>query len=271
MARTLEILTPESIPLTLEPAGIATRLGANLIDIAVQVGIFALGAILFGLLSLWARALTESTVIQAAAIIAGFLLMFGYHILFETVWNGQTPGKRVFGIRVVRDGGLPVDFFSVATRNLVRIADFLPLVYGFGASAIFLSPQYKRLGDMAAGTIVIRERQAKTLGFAWKRKPDATAVGIAQFKAARLPDAVRPPIDALNGSEQALIRRFALRRWEMTPDDAERLGYRIVVPLVAKLNLVFVAGAAPHYADLVSTIVADLDRAQEERDAGRTL
>lgn len=271
MPRTLEILTPENIPLNLEPAGIATRFGAALIDIMIQVGIFVIGSIVFAILSIFARALGDSTVIQAVAIIAGFLLLFGYHILFETIWNGQTPGKRVFGIRVVKDGGRPVDFFSVATRNLVRIADFLPASYGFGAGAIFLSPQYKRLGDMAAGTVVIRERQAKTLGFAWRRKPDAVQIGIAQFRGAKLPDTVRSPIDVLNLAEQALLRRFALRRWEMTPDDSERLGYRIMVPLVAKLNIIFDPNAQPNYADLVSTIVAYLDRAQEARDAGRTL
>ncbi|MBC7805192.1 MAG: RDD family protein [Akkermansiaceae bacterium] len=272
MARTIEVLTPENIPLTLEPAGIGTRFGAVLLDMTIQLGIFIALAIVGGIASIWLKWLGIPSVIEIILIVGGFLLLFGYFILFETLWNGQTPGKKFFGLRVVRDGGRPVDFFSVATRNLVRLADFLPVSYAFGAGAIFFHPQYKRLGDMAAGTVVIREREAKTLGFAWgKKKEDAAKAQSAQFKTAHLPDTVVPPADVLTPGEQSLLRRFAIRRWEMTPDDAERMGYRIIVPLVARLNLSFVAGAAPHYADLVSTIVADLDRTQEEQDAGRTL
>ncbi|MBC8138101.1 MAG: RDD family protein [Fibrella sp.] len=272
MARTIEVLTPENIPLTMEPAGIGTRFGAVLLDMLIQLGIFVGLAIVGGIAALILQWNGISSVLNIILIVGGFLLLFGYFILFETLWNGQTPGKKFFGLRVVRDGGRPVDFFSVATRNLVRLADFLPVSYAFGAGAIFFHPQYKRLGDMAAGTVVVREREAKTLGFAWgKKKEDAAQVQSAQFKTARLPDTVIPPDGVLTPEEQALLRRFAIRRWEMTPDDAERMGYRIIVPLVARLNLTFVAGAPPHYADLVSTIVADLDRAQEEIGAGRTL
>lgn len=273
MARTIEVLTPENIPLTLEPAGIGTRFGAVLVDMMIQLVVFVALAIVGFILAAFFGWTGMQSILPIILTIGGFLLLFGYFILFETLWNGQTPGKKQFGLRVVRDGGRPVDFFSVAVRNLVRLADFLPVSYAFGAGAIFFNPQYKRLGDMAAGTIVIREREAKTLGYAWssKKKEEAAKVSSAQFKTARLPDTVNPPVNVLTREEQALLRRFAIRRWEMTPDDAERMGYRIIVPLVARLNLTFVAGAPPHYADLVSTIVAELDRAQEEMEAGRTL
>ena len=278
MARTLDVLTPENISLTLEPAGIGTRFGAVLVDISIQLGVAIGGTIAFGILSGFLNWNTGGTLFEVLLIIGGFLLLFGYFIVFETLWSGQTPGKKAFGIRVVRDGGRPVDFLSVAIRNLVRIADFLPVSYAMGAGAIFLHPQYKRFGDMAAGTLVIREREAKTLGFAWKPQKEnapvlnATATAaIAQFQSARLPDTVNPPDEHLTDGEKALMRRFALRRWEMTPDDAERMGYRIMIPLVSRLNIRFAPGLPPCYADLVSTIVADLDRVQEERDAGRTL
>lgn len=285
MARTIDVLTPENITLSLEPAGIATRFGAVLIDVLVQLFIAVAGTIVLaigsGLLG-WRLA---GTLFQVSLTIGGFLLLFGYFIFFEALWNGQTPGKKMFGLRVVKDAGRPVDFLSVVIRNLVRIADFMPGLYALGAGAIFFSPQYKRFGDMAAGTVVIREREARTLGFAWKPEPKkpkkdnnvsksvaaAQVAAAAQFKNARLPETANTPDDVLTPGEQALMRRFALRRWEMTPDDAERMGYRIIVPLVSRLNLQFVAGAPPHYADLVSTTVAELDRAQEERDAGRTL
>ncbi|MBC8140686.1 MAG: RDD family protein [Armatimonadetes bacterium] len=286
MARTIEVLTPENITLSLEPAGIGTRFGAVLLDMLIQFGIAIGGSILLGMGTGLLGWNVGGTVFEVSLIIGGFLLLFGYFILFETIWNGQTPGKKAFGLRVVKDGGRPVDFLAVAIRNLVRLADFLPGVYAFGAGAIFFNRQYKRFGDMAAGTIVIREREARTLGFAWKPEPKknpkqdanvsksvaaAQLAAAAQFKNARLPETATNPDVVLTHGEQALMRRFALRRWEMTPDDAERMGYRIIVPLVSRLNLQFVAGAPPHYADLVSTVVAELDRTQEERDAGRTL
>jgi len=272
LARQIEVLTPENIPLILEPAGIGSRFGAMLVDLAWQVGIFILLAIFTGILTAIFGWSTSGPIVEVLMIVAVFLLVFGYFILFETVWNGQTPGKRSFGLRVLRDGGRPVDFFSVATRNLVRVADFLPVSYAIGAGAIFFHPQYKRLGDMAAGTIVVRERGARTLGFAWgQKKQDMATIASAQFKGAHLPPTTNEPADVLTPEEMALMRRFAIRRWEMTPDDAERMGYRIIVPLVARLNLSFVEGAPPLYANLISTIVAQLDRVQAERDAGRTL
>jgi hypothetical protein len=193
-------------------------------------------------------------VTQAILIIAAFLVFFGYSILFETLWNGQTPGKRTFNLRVIRDGGYAITFYAAATRNLVRIADFLPLAYTAGALSVFFHPHYKRFGDLVAGTVVVKERE---LGNVWQ-------VGLRAPKGAagqtpRLPDTVNDPVKVLTTDEIAVLRRFALRRWEMTADDAERVGYRLIVPLVGRLNLTFIPGVAPRYADLVTVLVADID------------
>jgi hypothetical protein len=140
----------------------------------------------------------------------------------------------------------------------VLLFKFVPLLtYGFGAASVFFHPEYKRLGDMVAGTIVVKERPVNPLA-AFQTGPTAGAtVGT------RLPDSIRNPYDVLTPDELALLRRFALRRYEMTPDDGERLAYRLIVPLIPRLNIVFLDGVPPRYADLVSVLV----RAADEREA----
>jgi uncharacterized RDD family membrane protein YckC len=91
------------------------------------------------------------------------LVFWGYYILFETMWEGQSPGKRALGVRVLKTSGMPIGFLDAVIRNLVRIVDFLPFFYGVGVVTMFISPQSRRLGDLAAGTLVVRERVAITL------------------------------------------------------------------------------------------------------------
>jgi len=264
VAREITVVTPENIPITLELAGLGTRFGALMIDLLIQITTVVVGLILFGILSFVTSVAGLTSLWIALAIIAAFLLFVGYFILFETIWNGQTPGKRMFRLRVVRDGGYPINVFASATRNLIRIADFLPASYTAGALAVFFSPQYKRLGDMVAGTLVIKEKDANALAFMpTKRGRNQTMVQ------GRLPDDVRHPSDTLTAEEIALLRRFALRRWEMTPDDSERLAYRLVVPLIPRLGLTFVPGVAPRYADLVTVLSAATDAREAEADARR--
>lgn len=258
MSREITVITPENIPLTLELAGLGSRFGALLIDLLIQgfvilvltlVVFFAAAAAslsLDGALSGWVIAL---------GILGLFAVLFGYFILFETIWNGQTPGKKTFGLRVVRDGGYPVNLFSAAARNLVRIADFLPVAYGVGGLAVFFHPQYKRLGDLVAGTLVVKERPA--VAFASLETPKTVA------PAPELPPGARHPADVLSEDERDLLRRFAVRRWQMNPDDAERFAYRLLAPLVGRLNLSFTPGVAPRYADLVSRLVAVADAREE--------
>ena len=85
------------------------------------------------------------------------MLFFGYFIIFEALWNGQTPGKKALGIRVVRDGGYAIDFGASLVRNLIRVGELLIGTYTLSAVAMLLSPENKRLGDIAAGTIVVRD------------------------------------------------------------------------------------------------------------------
>ena len=198
-------------------------------------------------------------------LVIGVLIAFafsffsGYFIFFENIWNGQTPGKRMFHLRVIRSGGYPVDFASVATRNLVRLADFLPVSYAVGAVTMFFNPNYQRLGDLVAGTVVIKEQAGTNLPTFGKKRTVTGALADAT-----LPAGTYEPLTVLTADEIDLLRQFATRRWQMSSDDSERLAYRLVAPLVPRLNIVFLPGADPHYADLASAIVAVADKREAE-------
>jgi hypothetical protein len=92
-----------------------------------------------------------------------FLLITFYHLFFELAWNGQTPGKRRTGLRVIQSNGLPLTVSGAIIRNLVRLFDFMPILYGFGLIVLFATKNTQRLGDLAAKTVVIRERKQLTL------------------------------------------------------------------------------------------------------------
>jgi uncharacterized RDD family membrane protein YckC len=293
MSREATIVTPENIPLTMELAGLGSRFAALAVDLLVQFTLIFFGLTLVGYFAEPMERAGLSWLSGVLVIVYCFLLLFGYFIFFETIWNGQTIGKRAMGLRVVREGGYPITFFAAATRNLIRIADFLPFNYGVGALMVFLQPQYKRLGDLVAGTIVIKEREARFLnavfvetsavhpgrdsGQPGQEAPEETTVTVRQkrtaYRGPRLPETAKNPFDVLSEDELELLRRFSSRRWEMLPDDAERLAYRLVAPLVPRLNITFLANVPPRYADLASVIVgtADLTAAEREEIAGARL
>jgi len=240
----------------LEPAGIGTRFGALLLDILFMLGTLLVLTIIGALLTLLFSWTGLGNIALALFTIASFLVLFGYFLLFETIWNGQTPGKRVFGLRVVRDGGYPINFYAAAVRNFVRLADFLPFGFAAGALTVFVQPEYKRLGDIVAGTIVIKERPSDPAA-AFRTGPVGAIAG-------PLPATIKNPFDVLSPEELALLRRFAQRRFEMTPDDAERMAYRLIVPLIGRLNITFAANAAPRYADLATALVRAADQREED-------
>lgn len=264
MSREITVITPENIPLTLELAGLGSRFGAVLVDMVAQA-VVTLVLLIGGSIALVATAFSSEEIIGGWLIAAGtlllFLIWFGYFILFETIWNGQTPGKRLFALRVVRDGGYPITVFAALARNLVRVADFLPIGYGVGAVVVFAHPEYKRLGDLAAGTLVVKERPAVP-------PPVRDSGAHREETAPVLPPGMQHPADVLSAEEIALLRRFAIRRWQMTSDDSERLAYRLIVPLVPRLNLSFSPDVPPRYADLVSFLVAAADARETDEAPG---
>ena len=146
------ITTPEHVPIRLEPAGAGSRFLATLMDSLLITAISsAVGTVL--VLSL------PTGIGIALSITVNFALTWGWHVFFETKKQGRTPGKRALRLRVVDARGLPVSLYQSLVRNIVRALDFLPAFYGVGAIATLVSPTRRRLGDIVADTLVIRDAQ----------------------------------------------------------------------------------------------------------------
>src|SRR3989440_5741742 len=152
----LVISTPERVAFQYEIAGIGSRFLAQIIDsliiTVILIAITILAAALGGVFGSGELAILVE-------VILGFILLAGYFLVSEAAWNGQTLGKRSARLRVVGDHGEPLTIAQAAIRNLVRIVDFLPFFYGIGMLTLFINGRGKRLGDFAAGTLVVRDRQ----------------------------------------------------------------------------------------------------------------
>jgi uncharacterized RDD family membrane protein YckC len=148
----LTITTPEHVPIRLEPAGAGSRFLAILIDSTITTA--AAGTASYVTSLFFPRGVASAVFITTSLFFA-----WGWHIWFETRHNGRTPGKRALSLRVMDERGLPVSLFQSVVRNFMRVVDFLPLFYGVGAVASLLSPLRRRLGDVVAGTVVIRDAQ----------------------------------------------------------------------------------------------------------------
>lgn len=149
--------TPENVLLTFEVAGPGTRIGAYLIDLLIRYGVFWLCACLITLVIPFLPFLTALPLGGIMVVI--FLLEWGYTTAIEGLWRGQTPGKRYFQLRVIKDAGYPITFYDAALRNLLRAADILPFGYGIGLITMFATRRQQRIGDLVAGTIVIRDQR----------------------------------------------------------------------------------------------------------------
>ncbi|MGH9619722.1 MAG: RDD family protein, partial [Bryobacteraceae bacterium] len=151
----LAIETPEGVRFSLPLAGPASRFLAWLIDTA------AIG-LLCGLLGkvLQMTGVLSIDLMWALIAVSYFAVWVGYGIAFEWTWRGETPGKRVLGLRVLDERGLKLQFSQIALRNLMRFLDALPALYLVGGAAMILSQRYQRLGDLVANTVVIRRRSA---------------------------------------------------------------------------------------------------------------
>ena len=280
MPRELILRTPENVEITHNLAGLGSRFVALTIDHLIQGLIAFLSLILFfGGFGALASLLTSEAAPEAPLNLASwmigliiafyFMLFWGYFILFETFWNGQTPGKRLMNLRVVKENGRPIDFFSSSARNLVRIIDYLPGMYGVGAVTMFFSPSYKRVGDYVAGTLVVKEyreekprernspapNQASSPGAVSgygtpesdggfpetpEEVPGVTVSGIGRVTREEY-DAARRDLDRRDSLPPHLAgdlsRRLAepiLHRLDMTPADPERYPYDLFLETLAR-------------------------------------
>src|SRR6266545_3650277 len=199
----LEVETADHVTLRYDLAGGGNRGFAALVD-------FTLATLVFG----GAFGASRAGPFFGVAFLLTFALAWAYFILFEWLGNGQTIGKRLFGLRVIADDGAPASFTAVFVRNLVRVVDFLPGFYGFGLLAIVVSSKSQRLGDLAAGTYVVRAPRPQLDYFSLRTM---TPLG------AGMSVEMRP----LPGEAQRLVREFVARESRLAPEHRARLAKQI--------------------------------------------
>ncbi len=218
--------TPENVRFGYDVADIGSRFLALAIDTLIQGVIYI---ILFFSLVVLVNALTEFDLPQPAndalsigVVAALFIIQFGYFMFFEIILNGQTPGKRLFSLRVIKDNGYPLAPLDSVIRNLIRIIDFLPFAYGVGLVAMFFNARAKRLGDFAANTIVVKMRRQVRL-------QDLQPVAAAPAAAAAPLNGVK-----LDTSDLALVETFFQR--EKTLANRDALALQLAQRLAAKME-----------------------------------
>jgi uncharacterized RDD family membrane protein YckC len=229
--------TPENIEVEFELAGPGSRFCALLIDtLYTGLIVLALGLLLLllGLAVLPFGGRTGEWLLAVMWVIVAVLISDFYYILFELLMRGQTPGKKVLKIRVLREDGTPVTANEVLVRNIIRLVDFLPVGYVVGAVVMFMNPLWKRLGDVAAGTIVVKERQLDYRARADKKSPLHVArVGVVNADPLHAGSAVALNAE-LTAGERRLLTGFLQRRIELLPQARDELARRLAQPLYDK-------------------------------------
>ena len=291
MSREILVITPENIEIEYELAGIGSRFLANLLDSLLQTAIYLGMWIVVGIIALivslttsvFSRALGAffGEVQVAFGLIAGFLVLWGYFIWFETAWNGQTPGKRQLGLRVIRDGGYPINIFAAIVRNLIRIMDGMPVValalLGIGyfgkqplisamgglcilipVLCMLLSARYQRLGDFVAGTMVVKQRAPRVPTLeALAPPPRVLPEHLAPYALAD----IGRQVYEMTVPEYRAVRHYIDRRWQLPPQVQQTAAMRLAVPLMQRLGIVPPAGViSVNYADFLEYLAVAFEQ-----------
>lgn len=243
----LNIETPELVAIQFPVAGIGSRFLAVAADYLIQIialVLLVLLIVLFAPASADARASAISAKWAIAILfLVLFLLHWGYFALFEAFWNGQTPGKRLIGLRVIQQTGRPIGLFESMARNLLRVIDYLPAFYFAGAVTIFCTRRQQRLGDLVAGTLVVHERKIVSAGAGATRT--FTAGIFERGPQAPAPKSSRIPADAiarLSNADLQLIDSFLARRLDLPLDSASALSAKLAANLATKMGVAIPAG-----------------------------
>ena len=245
----LRIATPEGVTVDLILAGLGSRFTATLIDLTLK-GLLIVGAYVVA-------SLIGDLGVALFSIIS-FAIYFGYDVAFEVLADGQTPGKRWTGLRVLRDDGRPVDLLSSAIRNVVRLVDGLPLSYLPAMVSILVTKRNQRLGDLAASTIVVRELrtgESAAAGFAAyvPRAPAPAPTAMPSFGGFALPPGVGDltpvgraarvasaggilDVSAVSADDLAAVRSFLERRADLPPTVRGDLARRIAGALAPRVG-----------------------------------
>jgi uncharacterized RDD family membrane protein YckC len=254
----LTIDTPEQVAIRFPIAGIGSRFLALLTDSVVQGIAYAILFFIFFLILTSAPRLAGMIVDRAGEkwLIAGillvvFLLRWGYYTVFEAFWNGQTPGKKLCKLRVIRDSGRQITFFESMTRNLIRAVDSLPGFYAIGIITMLCNRRSKRLGDFAAGTLVVHERAAEPPLWGGSASRTITAGAFAATPApppVADPNAVDLPADAvarLTADDLNVIDHFFARAIDIDIARRHALAERLTQQMTAKMGIAMPEGVTP--------------------------
>lgn len=227
------IETPENVDLQRRLAGIGSRFLAGLLDVLVIGALLLVPTIVFLVSDLWSLLVADDAESGARAWTVAILMMitfviyWGYYLVFELWGNGQTPGKKYMRIRVVQQEGQAVGFTSIAIRNLLRVVDGL-LAYGVGGLVMFATRKTQRLGDLAAGTVVISEDT-----------PDYSA---RQDKKEKVLDDMPATVSVLQETqltpqEYRLLHSYWLRREQLTMEARYQLLPRLLPPILERMGI----------------------------------
>jgi len=250
----LNIDTPELVAIELPLAGLGSRFIAILVDYLIWGVVFLvvglLAAVIVPALHLFGGVSPYWAI--GIVVLIVFLMQWGYFAVFEAFGNGRTPGKRVARIRVIHQSGRGINFVEALARNLVRFVDYLPSFYAVGVVAIFLSRRNQRLGDMVAGTLVVRDREVDSPHWSESSSRTFTAPAIPVAPSIALPWASSgpwggpphlrvllpaPALAKLSASDLEVLESFFTRRLDMDLTTRAALANRIATALCAKSGL----------------------------------
>ncbi|HZB89533.1 MAG TPA: RDD family protein [Terracidiphilus sp.] len=270
----LDIDTPELVAIQMPLAGIGSRFIAVLLDSLI----WAAGLLVLSLL-LWAfapalRVFSNLSYQWTVALFtfAIFLLNWGYFTLFEAFNNGRTPGKSIARIRVIQRSGRAIGLFESMARNFIRYIDLIPSCYAVGVIAIFVTRQHQRLGDLAAGTLVVRDREAETPLWGETGTRTFTAPTFTQTLS-RIPEphlSVSLPatgIARLTATDLEVLESFFARRLDLPLDTRHALAQRIAAAIQAKSGIEHPPGASIEtFLEAVARDLRDLARMRQYHD-----
>jgi uncharacterized RDD family membrane protein YckC len=244
----LRIDTPEQVALELPLAGVGSRFLAVFVDTVLQVALTVAGVIAF---SVAPATLSPQSFLgllgPATAILFAFGVYWGYFAAFEALWSGRTPGKRIAGIRVIKESGRPINAYEAIARNVLRAIDFLPAMYGLGVVVMLLNRNSRRIGDYVAGTIVVHDRSTEGL------RPALTPVGDVGGGTESLA--------RVTADELMLVETYLHRRFDLDVEVREQRAEQIINRIAMK------TGLRPHDGQPVDEFLESI--ARRVRDTAR--
>jgi uncharacterized RDD family membrane protein YckC len=222
----LKIDTPEQITLELPLAGIGSRFLAVAVDTVLQAAVYVGGllTLMFGPTRIGGGL---PVLLQLTGTALGILFMFvvywGYFTIFEIIWSGRTPGKRIAGIRVIKESGRPINVYESIARNVLRIIDFLPVMYGLGVVVMMLNRHNRRIGDYVAGTVVVYDTATNEVAPDWYAAPGSTIPHASMIR--------------VTAEELRLIETYLQRRFDLDPLVRDAMAERIAGRITEKTGV----------------------------------